>query len=303
MSSVRLRGCTPRHGGASVGARAAGLAADDAAGHDPPLRVHRLRARVAPGLRPGGGAEGEAVEACAAVGVGGGRVLPPQHGPGRRWPRRVLGDREPGRPRRGPAGADQRPGPPRRRDRPGRGRARVAAHPPRRQVRHRDRRPHRRPRRDRPGPAARHGRGPLQAGVQGVARRPRPGVARPGRGRGDGRVHRVQDRDHRGAAPGGRGDGPLPRRAPRRRRPRRLPTPSPAGPARPPRPQGRPALPGEADPAHRHQPAHREAACPPRRPVRRRRPRRGRSDLGGLPAHRRRLPTPTAPTAEPRCRP
>ena len=59
-------------------------------------------------------------------------------------------------------------------------RARLAPHPPRRQVRHRDHRPDRHPRRHRPGPAAGHGRGPLQAGVQDLARRPRrrPGATR-----------------------------------------------------------------------------------------------------------------------------
>src|SRR3954463_9162189 len=39
----------------------------------------------------------------------------------------------------------------------------------------------------------------------------------------DGRVHRLQDRHHRGTAGGDRGDGPVPRRAPGRRRPGPLP--------------------------------------------------------------------------------
>ncbi len=85
------------------------------------------------------------------------------------------------------------------------------------------------PRRHRPGPAAGHGRRPLQAGVQDVARRPRPGVARRGRGRRDGRVHRLQDRRRRGAARRGRGDGPLPRRRAWPATPSTVPTTRPAG--------------------------------------------------------------------------
>ena len=71
-----------------------------------------------------------------------------------------------------------------------------------------------------------------------------------------GRVHRLQDRHHRGAARRGRGDGPLPRGPAGRRRPRPAPPPSPATHPRSPRPQGRPALPRAADPAHRRRPAH-----------------------------------------------
>jgi hypothetical protein len=41
VSSLRVRGSTPRHGDPAAGTRAAGLAAHDAAGHDPPLPVHR----------------------------------------------------------------------------------------------------------------------------------------------------------------------------------------------------------------------------------------------------------------------
>ena len=49
-------------------------------------------------------------------------------------------------------------------------RARLAPHPGGRQVRHGHHRPHPRPRPHRPGPAARHGRGPLQADVPDLAR-------------------------------------------------------------------------------------------------------------------------------------
>lgn len=46
----------------AAGARAAGLATDDAAGHGPPLPVHRLRARVALGHKPGRRTMGDATE-------------------------------------------------------------------------------------------------------------------------------------------------------------------------------------------------------------------------------------------------
>ena len=67
-------GIAARHRGAAVGARAVRVAADDAAGHGPPLPVHRVRARVAPRHQPGGRAAGEAVAPRAAVGAGGHRV-------------------------------------------------------------------------------------------------------------------------------------------------------------------------------------------------------------------------------------
>lgn len=91
-----------------------------------------------------------------------------------------------------------------------------------------------------PFAAAGHGRRPLQAGVQGMARAASRGLAQGPGGRGDGRVHQLQDRRHRRAAGRGRGDGPLPRGPPRRRRAGPVPAPGPAGPARSPRPQGRP---------------------------------------------------------------
>ena len=53
--------------------------------------------------------------------------------------------------------------------------------------------------------------------------------------------------------------------------------------------KGRPALPGPPHPAHRRQAAHRPAEDPAEEAVRRRRPCPGRSDLGHLPAHDRRV--------------
>jgi transposase len=64
----------------------------------------------------------------------------------------------------------------------------------------------------------------------------------------------------------------------------------PAGHLRAPRPQGRPALYRAAHPPHRRRAAHRQATPTADRAVRRRRACRGRSDLGHLPAHDRRLP-------------
>ena len=117
------------------------------------------------------------------------------------------------------------------------------------------------------------------------------GLARRGRGGRDGRVHRLQDRHHRGAARRGRGHGSLPRRAPGRRRPGPVPAPGPAGHPRSPRHEGRPALLARGGP------------CTPApdlltdKQIDRltalfadRRTRRGRGDLGHLPAHDRRLP-------------
>ena len=159
-----------------------------------------------------------------------------------------------------------------------RGRARVASHPPRRQVRHGDHRPH--PVRDGSGPARLldmvEGRS-KQAFKAWLAERD-TGLARRRGGRRDGRVHRVQDRHHRGAPRRDRGDGPLPRRAPRRRRAGSVPAPGPAAPARPPRPHRGSALPRPADPAHRRRPAHRQAerpdstSCSPPTPTSRSRP-------------------------------
>ena len=91
-----------------AGARAVRVATDDAAGDGPPVPVHRLRARVAPGHQQGGGAAGEAVPSGAAVGAGGDRVPAPDRRPGRRGPRGRLEHRQRRGPRRGPARPDRR---------------------------------------------------------------------------------------------------------------------------------------------------------------------------------------------------
>ena len=102
-------------------------------------------------------------------------------------------------------------------------RTRVAPHQTRRHVRDRDHRPHRDPRRHRPSTAARHGPGPLQAGVQDLAEPAAEGLARRYRGRRDGRVHRLQDRYHRRTAERGPRDGPVPCGPLGRRRPGSVP--------------------------------------------------------------------------------
>ena len=66
-----------------------------------------------------------------------------------------------------------------------------------------------------------------------------------------------------------RGHGPLPRRAPGRRRAGPVPTARATGHRRPPRPQGRPPVHRSPDPAHRRRPPHRQADRPPGRTVRR----------------------------------
>ena len=66
-------GAAARHRDPAAGARAVGVAAHDAAGHGPPLPVHRLRARVAAGHQQGRRAAGEAVPSWPAVGAGGHR--------------------------------------------------------------------------------------------------------------------------------------------------------------------------------------------------------------------------------------
>ena len=123
-------------------------------------------------------AAGEAVAPRAAVGAGSAGGPAPDRRPGRRGARRRVEHRQRRGPGRGQAGPDRRPSPLRRRHGHRRRRARLAPHPPRRQVRHRDHRPHPDPRRHRPSTAAGHGRGPLQAGVQDLARRPPRGLAR-----------------------------------------------------------------------------------------------------------------------------
>jgi hypothetical protein len=58
VPALRLRGQTPRHRHEETGARAARVAADHAAAHDPPVPLHRLRACVAAGHQPRHGAAG-----------------------------------------------------------------------------------------------------------------------------------------------------------------------------------------------------------------------------------------------------
>ena len=70
VPALRLRGRAAGHRDPAAGARAVRVATDDAAGHGPPLPVHRVRACVAPGHQPGGRAAGEAVAPRAAVGAG-----------------------------------------------------------------------------------------------------------------------------------------------------------------------------------------------------------------------------------------
>ncbi|SPD85952.1 conserved protein of unknown function [Micropruina glycogenica] len=83
----------------------------------PPLPMHRLRARLAPGHRQDGRAAGEAVPSRAAVGAGGDRVPAPERRPRGRGPRRRLEHRQRSRPRRRPTGPDRRDRPVRRRHR------------------------------------------------------------------------------------------------------------------------------------------------------------------------------------------
>ena len=66
VSPLRRRGCAARQRDPAASARAAGVAPDDVADHDPPLSLHRLRACVAPGHQPGRRAAGEAPPAATA---------------------------------------------------------------------------------------------------------------------------------------------------------------------------------------------------------------------------------------------
>jgi hypothetical protein len=91
-----------------------------------------------------------------------------------------------------------------------------------------------------PGHQPGYGRGPIEAGVQDLARRARHVLARRRRSGCDGQVRRVQDCQQRGTARRGHGDGPVPRRAPSRRCSGPVPPPRPAGHLRARRPQGRP---------------------------------------------------------------
>jgi transposase len=70
VSPLRMRGCAARQRDPAAGARAAGVAPDDVADHDPPLSLHRLWACVAPGHQPGRRAAREAVASRAAMGEG-----------------------------------------------------------------------------------------------------------------------------------------------------------------------------------------------------------------------------------------
>ena len=116
----------------AASARAAGVAPDDVADHDPPLSLHRLRACVAPGHQPGRRAPGEAVASRAAMGARRHRVSALDRRSGRRGPRRVVEHRERRGAGRGQACVDRGPTPVRRRARDRRRRALLAPHPPRR---------------------------------------------------------------------------------------------------------------------------------------------------------------------------
>ncbi len=194
VSSLRCRGHAAGLGDPRAGPRTVRVASHPPADHRAPLPVPGLRSRVATGHQPGGRAPSADLPRRAALGAHRDRVPAPHRRPGRRRSRGVMEHRQRCGPRRGSAGAHQRPGPVRWRAGHRRGRARVASHPPRGQVRHRHHGPHPDPGRNRPGPAVGHGRRPVQSRVQGLARRPPPGVARRCAGGRDGRVHRVQDR-------------------------------------------------------------------------------------------------------------
>ena len=116
----------------AAGARAAGVAPDDVADHDPPLSLHRLRACVTPRHQPGRRAAGEAVASRAAMGARRHRVSALDRRSGRRGPRRVVEHRERRGAGRGQACVDRGPTPVRRCARDRRRRALLAPHPPRR---------------------------------------------------------------------------------------------------------------------------------------------------------------------------
>ena len=190
VSPPRMRGCAARQRDPAAGARTAGVAPDEVADHDPPLSLHRLWACVAPGHQPGRRAAGEAVASRAAMGARSHRVAALDRRSGRRGPRRVVDHRQRRGAGRGQACVDRGPTPVRRRARDRRRRALLAPHPPRRYVRHRDHRPHADPGRHRSSAAAGYGRGPIEAGVEGLAWRARHVLARRHRGGWNGRVHR-----------------------------------------------------------------------------------------------------------------
>jgi len=95
VSPLRMRDCAARQRDPAAGARAAGVAPDDVADHDPPLSLHRLWACVTPGHQPARRAAHEAVASRAAMGAGRHRVSALDRRSGRRWPRRVVEHREP----------------------------------------------------------------------------------------------------------------------------------------------------------------------------------------------------------------
>ena len=198
-ADARARPGTPWPGGWRTSRSGA---AHGVGGQPPPIPVHRVRSRVAPGHVAGRRAAGDAVATWPVVGAGRPGVPTPECRPRRRRSGGLVEHRQRRGPGRGPPGPDRRPAPLRRRAGHRRERARLAAHPAWRQVRHRDHRPDADPRRHRPGAASGHGRRPLQTGVQGLARRTGQVLARRYRGRRDGRVHRVQDRRRRRATRG-----------------------------------------------------------------------------------------------------
>ena len=67
LSPLRMRGCAARQRDPAAGARAAGVAPDDVADHDPPLWLHRQWACVAPGHQPSRRAAREAASNTSAA--------------------------------------------------------------------------------------------------------------------------------------------------------------------------------------------------------------------------------------------
>src|SRR3990170_1029344 len=84
VSSLRMPGRGQGHGGPAVGARAVRVAAHGFGGQPPPIPVHRVRSRVAPGHVAGRRAAGEAVATWPVVGAGSPGVPTPECRPRRR---------------------------------------------------------------------------------------------------------------------------------------------------------------------------------------------------------------------------
>ena len=80
--------CAARQRDPAAGARAAGVAPDGLADHDPPLSLHRLRACVAPGHQPGAEPRAKLSRSRAAMGASRHRVSALDCRSGRRGPRR-----------------------------------------------------------------------------------------------------------------------------------------------------------------------------------------------------------------------